>query len=248
MMTSSILLSERFDVPDSVRAELYRSSMIYGHAQPSPDELGGVLDFTDWQDEPVGISRFVGRWTLLYFGYSRCTESCKMATPLIVATARALRSRGLAASAAFVDIDAPPLGITRINVSKGRPMRHGHNWEKRHAMRALAQTYGADLMVLTGNRKQLAEAGIAYHVIREHIPPRRGETGHSINHSSMIYFIGPDIQVAGYGYHDSDIQTLTNTIMTLETAPRRAIAAGQFNRRIAGKGCAPTGLKTVSSL
>ncbi len=240
MMSSPILLSARYDVPKRLRAKLNQGNHVYGHAQPSPDEIGGVLDFTDWRDQPVGTANFVGRWTLLYFGYCRCTGSCTKAIPLIAAAARELRARGLAAKAAFVDIDAPPLGITRLETGGEREMPHGANWEKRYAMRLVAQQYGNDLMVLTGNRKQLSEAGIAYHVIREHIPPRPLETGHSINHSSMIYFIAPNMTVAGYGYHDADVAVLADTIFALDKAPQNDIPLGISNRRIAASGCGPT--------
>jgi protein SCO1 len=247
MNSSPILLSARYDVPKQLRAKLNQGNHVYGHAQPSPDEIGGVLDFTDWRDQPVGAANFVGRWTLLYFGYCRCTGSCTTAVPLIVAASRELRSRGLTAKAAFVDIDAPPLGITRLETGGAKEMQHGANWEKRYAMRAMAREYGSDLMVLTGNRKQLAQAGIAYHVIREHIPPRPNETGHSINHSSLIYFIAPNMTVAGYGYHDSNVTVLADTISALDKAPQNNIALGITNRMAAASGCGPTGAVTVTS-
>lgn len=247
MMQSSIILSARYDVPASFRAALNQGNHFYGHAQPSPDEIGGVLDFTDWRDHQVGIERFIGRWTLLYFGYSRCSGSCKIAIPLIADVARALRTSGLAAQAAFVDIDASPLGIVRLEADGLREMRHGPNWEKRYAMRKLARRYATDLMVLTGSRRQISAAGIAYHVTREHIPPRPRETGHSINHSSSIYFIAPDMTVAGYGYHDANKETLIDTIVSLDRAPQNRAPLGIFNRQIAGKGCAPTTLTAVTA-
>ncbi len=240
MRNSAILLSSRYALPDALVSNLDQGSHVYGHAQPSPDELGGVLDFVDWQDRPHKSDRFLGRWTLLYFGYARCTGSCTTAVPLIVKTARTLRAQGLAANAAFVDIDAPPIGISRIYGAGEQPMQHDPNWEKRRAMRALAITHGEELIVLSGSRRQLAEAGIAYHVLREHIPPRDGESGHSINHSSMIYFIGRDTLVAGYGYHDADAETLARTIVALESAPRRQMDSAIYNRRNAGLGCSPT--------
>ncbi len=248
MMNSPILISARYEIPRQMRASLDQGSHFYGHAQPSPDEIGGVLDFADWEDKPVGISRFIGRWTLLYFGYSRCTGSCTQAIPLIVKSARQLRAQGMAANAAFVDIDAAPLTISRLVAGKENPMLHGPNWEKRLAMRALATRYQKELMVLTGTRKQLSEAGIAYHVIREHIPPRPLEKGHSINHSSMIYFIAPDTTVAGYGYHDADKSLLVDTVVRLDKAPKNQMPLGQLNRRIAGRGCGATGLGAVATM
>jgi protein SCO1 len=248
MKSSPIILSSRYAVPDQMRVTLDQGSNVYGHEPPSPDELGGVLDFADWRGQPVGAARFLGRWTLLYFGYSRCTGSCTEAIPLIVRTASELRVLGYAANAAFVDIEASPLGIDRISPDQNQGMQHGPNWDKRFAMQALAKQHGPSLLVLSGNRKQLAEAGIAYHVIREHIPPRPQESGHSINHSSMIYFVGPDTLVAGYGYHDTDVSTLVETIRAVDAAPRRKVDTSIFARRVAGKGCGPVRAKEVGSV
>jgi protein SCO1 len=247
MINSPIILSERYVLPKRMRADLTNGANIYGHEQPSPDELGGVLDFTDWRDNPVGAAQFVGRWTLLYFGYSRCSGSCKVAVPLIVSAAKKLRASGLSVRAAFVDIDAAPLGLTRLKTGSSDEMQHGPNWDKRYAMRSYVQQYGNDLMMLTGARHQIAEAGIAYHVTREHIPPRHGETGHSINHSSMIYFISPDLSVAGYAYHDADTTSLTDTIIALDKAPRKSITIAAQNRQSAARGCGPTGVKLVTA-
>jgi protein SCO1 len=248
MMSSPIILSSRYAVSTQMRNTLEQGFHIYGHQQPSPDELGGVLQFSDWRDQPVSFANFLGRWTLLYFGYSRCTGSCTTALPLIAATAEALRARGLVSQAAFVDIDAAPLGITRLDGGIEKPMRHGPNWDKRYAMRSLASRYGDSLMVLTGSRHEIADAGMAFHVIREHIPPRDGENGHSINHSSMIYFIGPDTLVAGYGYHDADMTILADTILALSEAPRRAANTTVLARRASGRGCGPTTVKAAVSL
>jgi cytochrome oxidase Cu insertion factor (SCO1/SenC/PrrC family) len=90
------------------------------------------------------------------------------------------------------------------------------------AMRALAGTYDGELTVLTGTRGQLANAARAFMVAREHTPPRQGEEGHSINHSSRIYFIAPDTKVAGYGYHDSDPAELVATVAKLSGAKQAA--------------------------
>jgi len=183
----------------------------------SPDQLGGAYEFLDLKDRRVSASDFKGHWTLLFFGYARCRGNCPVATPKIVKAAKMLRAQGVKARAVFVDIEAPPQQMisraTGVKVPVGG-QAHG-DMNRVAAMRGLAGTWGDDLTVLTGTRLQLSNAARAFKVAREHKPPRKGEQGHSIDHSSRIYFVGPDTKVAGYGYHDANPAELAATIARL---------------------------------
>ncbi|PTQ11419.1 hypothetical protein CLG96_08180 [Sphingomonas oleivorans] len=191
----------------------------HGYGPPSPERLGGAYDFIDIDGRHVTAADFTGHWTLLYFGYSRCTASCTMAIPTIAEAARLLRERGVMTRAAFVDIEPPPLGLTRRRAPLADSHHHGAGHDDRsQSMRRIAQSFGDGLRVLSGSRAQLAAATAAFRVAREHIPPRAGETGHSINHSSMIYFLAPDRRVAGYGYHDAEPVALAQMIQKLHQA------------------------------
>ena len=183
----------------------------------SPDQLGGAYEFLDLKDRRVSASDFKGHWTLLFFGYARCRGNCPVATPKIVKAAKMLRAQGVKARAVFVDIEAPPQQmISRATGVKVAVGGHAHGDMNRvAAMRGLAGTWGDDLTVLTGTRLQLSNAARAFKVAREHKPPRKGEQGHSIDHSSRIYFVGPDTKVAGYGYHDANPAELAATIARL---------------------------------
>ena len=136
--------------------------------------------------------------------------------------AKCCASKGVKARAVFVDIEAPPLGLVR-RASGATSSANGHShgdMNRIAAMRGLASSYDGQLTVLTGTRGQLANAARAFMVAREHTPPRKGEEGHSINHSSRIYFIAPDTKVAGYGYHDSDPAELAATVAKLSKKKR----------------------------
>ena len=183
----------------------------------SPDQLGGAYEFLDLKNRRVSASDFRGHWTLLFFGYARCRGNCPVATPKIIKAARMLRAQGIETRAVFVDIEAPPQQmisrVTGVAVPVGG---HDHSDINRiAAMRGLAGTWGDDLTVLTGTRLQLSNAARAFMVAREHKPPRKGEQGHSIDHSSRIYFVAPDTRVAGYGYHDADPAKLVETVARL---------------------------------
>ncbi|MEN9393086.1 MAG: SCO family protein [Erythrobacter sp.] len=190
-----------------------------GHLPPNPDQLGGMFNFSDLAGKPVGDADFKGKWTLLYFGYARCTDSCPMAIPMIAKAAKELRKSGIKTNAVFVDIEAPAVGYVRRRANKAAaPDGHVHLIDRDAALRSLQQSFGSELQILTGTRGQLSAATAAFRVAREHTPPRAGERGHSINHSSLVYILDPRAKVAGYGYHTSTSEILIETVRRLKKA------------------------------
>ena len=190
----------------------------------SPDQLGGSFEFLDLNNQRVTAAAFGGHWTLLFFGYARCRGSCPVATPKIIRAAQMLRAKGIKTRAVFVDIEVAPVGFVRSGPKPASARGDHSHGGMNHvaAMRALQSTWDGKLIVLTGTRLQLANAARAFMVTREHRPPRAGETGHSINHTSRIYMIAPDTKVAGYGHHDADPAELVNTVARLSATKRAA--------------------------
>ena len=193
-----------------------------GHSAPPISSLGGSLALTDLRGAPVTSADLKGKWTLLFFGYSRCVSSCSVAIPAIVDAARRLNKDGIAARAVLIDIEMPAAAPVRLrNASAASASAHDHaGGHAGHGgglatMQTLAGRFNGDLVVLTGSRRQLNDAIAAFRVNREHVPPRKGETGHSINHSSLIYFLAPDGTVAGYTQHDVQGRGMASAVQKL---------------------------------
>jgi len=237
MRHSSVRISNSYLIADERRTALEKADKVYGAALVSPDEMGGYHDFTDWQGRPVSQQLFLGRWTFLYFGYSRCQGTCRHVAPMITQAADRLRSRGFPARAAFVDIETSHIGRPRmITRDDGNHTDH-YNWPMRFAMSKVFEENGGKLNVLSGNRAQLAAATTAYHVLREHVPPRKGENGMSINHSSIVYILGLDTFVAGYGYHDLGAHGLFRLVEELSKVERKQIDYGAVKSRYLRGAC-----------
>lgn len=188
------------------------------HSLPDPATMGGSYSLRDLAGRTVTSDSLRGRWTLFYFGYSRCTDTCPVALPTIVEAARLLNQRGLAARAVFVDIE-PPAGTITPRNPKLAPTEHGHHDPVLGAVasEAVARQFGSSLLVLTGSRNQLNAATVAFQVRREHTPPRALEKGHSINHTSFIYVVSPAGIVTGYMPHQSTPQALVNMVRSKST-------------------------------
>lgn len=237
MRHSAIRISESYVIPVSRRAALENSKIVYGASQVAPDEMGGYFDFTDWRGGKIDQSYFLGRWTMLYFGYSRCRGSCRAAAPVLAEAAKQLRNSGYPARAAFVDIETHPVNTPQPIAIADGDHRHSYNWSMRMAQSDLFERNVGEIDVLTGSRTQLSQAAMAFHVLREHTTPRPGEAGMSINHSSMIYLLGRDTFVAAYGYHDMGARALGSLVRELDRAKRAVIDFAAAKRRYLRGAC-----------
>lgn len=188
----------------------------HGHyaGPPSPETLGGAFALTDLSGATVTSESLKGGWTLMFFGYSRCRAACPVALPIITEAARRLRQEGMPVRAAFVDIDQPPLGAPRprsqtIAAGAADPHAQHAGFE---AAKEIGQRFGGSLLVLTGTRGQIRRAIEIYQIRIDHVPPRAGERGHSMNHTTFVYLIGPDGKVAGYLDHASPPEKFVNFV------------------------------------
>ncbi|NTZ42452.1 hypothetical protein G7A66_04995 [Altererythrobacter sp. SALINAS58] len=237
MRQSAIRISESYLVAEEQRAVLGQARHRYGDSQLSPDEIGGHFDYSDWRGRSVSQQNFLGRWTILYFGYSRCNGSCRTVAPMIAQAADELRGKGYPAKAVFVDIETQRVGPARMISGDG--VEHGEhsNWPMRFAMSRLYAEQGGKLEVMSGNRAQLARATAGFHVLREHVPPRLNEKAVSINHSSIVYVLGLDTFVAAYGYHDMTRNDLTSLVQQLAAAERKKIDYSAVRNRYISGAC-----------
>lgn len=237
MRQSAIRISESYLVSEEQREALNQARHRYGDGQISPDEIGGHFDYSDWRGRSVSQQNFLGRWTFLYFGYSRCNGSCRTVAPMIARSADDLRREGFPAKAVFVDIETQ--GVSPARMIRGDAVDHSEhsNWPMRFAMSRLYAEHGGKLEVMSGTRAQLARATAGFHVLREHVPPRLNEETISINHSSLVYLLGLDTFVAAYGYHDMSSGDLTSLVRQLATAERKKIDYSAVQSRYINGAC-----------
>jgi hypothetical protein len=185
----------------------------HAYAPPDPASLGGSFVLRDPAGRMVASQNLRGRWTFIYLGYSRCTDTCPVALPTIVEASKQLAAAGVASRAVFVDIEPPPAMIRPRNPElAASEMAHHDPLKQQAAMSDIMKRFGSSLLVLTGSRSQLNAVTVAFQVAREHAPPRPREEGHSINHTSFIYLLGPDGQVAQYLPHNAAPDALVSAV------------------------------------
>lgn len=136
--------------------------------------LGGPFTLVDHSGRTVSERDFAGRPLLLYFGYSYCPDVCPTELGTIAA---ALDAMGPAAER------VTPIFIT-IDPERDTPA----------ALADYVSRFHPRMIGLTGTADQIAQAARAYRVYYAKVRPRDA-TDYLMDHSSFIYFVGPDGRV-----------------------------------------------------
>ena len=134
--------------------------------------IGGPFTLTDHEGNTVTEADFLGRYTLVYFGYTFCPDVCPMELQSIT---EALERLGPKAD------DVVPLFIT---VDPER--------DTVAVMADYAQNFHANLRALTGTPEEIRATTRAYRVyFKKADGPEEGDD-YLMDHTSLIYFMGPD--------------------------------------------------------
>lgn len=176
------------------------------HEIPQTPAIGGPFQLTDQHGQARSDADFRGRYMLVQFGYSHCTDVCPVALQTMSLAIDDLAKRDAAAAKRVV-----PIFIT---VDPAR--------DTVDALRAYAANFHPRLVALTGSREAIAKVAKAYFVYygkaepaaetadaggtqtadagaSDHAALGQGD-GHGdahgddyvVNHSSSIYLMGPD--------------------------------------------------------
>ena len=147
--------------------------LIGGTGGPSrPAAIGGSFDLVQGDGKPVTDRSFRGKYLLIYFGYTSCRDVC----PTTLATlAAALDELGEKADR------VQPLFIT-VDPERDTPQ----------VVRRYARSFTPLLIGLTGSPSELRRVADEYRVsgVIHHADADRAD--YAVDHSSVIYLIGPD--------------------------------------------------------
>jgi len=140
---------------------------------PLATQFGGPFSLTDHTGKRVTDAAFRGRFMLVYFGFTACTDTCPVDLPII---AQALDAVGpLAGKVAPLFISVDPANDTPA------------------VMAAYVANFHPRLIGLSGSEAEIAAAAKAYKVHRRKLAQaHHGQGQYTIDHGSLTYLMGPD--------------------------------------------------------
>ena len=140
-------------------------------------QVGGPFQLTDQDGKPRASADFRGRYQLIYFGYSFCPDVCP--TTLGV----------MSAALDKMDVDAKrivPIFIT-IDPERDSPA----------VLKKYMAAFGPEFVGLTGSPENIAAIEKEYRVYAKK-QPLDGKSGYGMDHSSVIYLMGPDGRLVSF--------------------------------------------------
>ena len=143
-----------------------------GNGGNSPISIGGPFTLQDGSGKPVTDRDFRGKYMLVYFGYTFCPDVCPTT---LNAVADAMDKLGPAAAR------IRPLFIT-VDPKRDTPA----------VVKQYAAAFGPDITGLTGTPQEIAAAAKEYRVYYAEHRTGPGPNDYSMDHSSVLYLMGPD--------------------------------------------------------
>lgn len=196
------------------------------------ESLGGKFGLVEaTTGQPFTEADLLGEWALVYFGYMECLEACPIALKSMPAAIDALNAEGIRSRAVFIDINAPRLDDLTGGMAHGGERHEGNltpTSSHDHAgvlltgpevrRRAIAE-WGAkidpEMILLSGTRKQVLAANMAYQSRVEAAMMQNDEPIHHINHTTTIYLQDPQGRVRGLAYHSDPVATMVEAVKML---------------------------------
>ena len=152
-----------------------------GHAAPSPrpdplaGRFGGPFSLTDHRGNQVSDRDFRGRFMLIYFGFTRCTDTCPIDLPNI---AQALDGLGSLAERVV------PLFVT-VDPERDTP----------EIMKSYLGSFDPRIVGLSGDRPAIDAMIRAYRAYARKVPLQGDD--YTMDHTALVYLMGKDGRFIG---------------------------------------------------
>lgn len=133
--------------------------------------VGGPFMMTNQDGKRVTEKDFLGRYMLVFFGFTYCPDVCPTELQVMTAALAGMGEDGKSIQPVFVSID--PERDTPANV------------------KAYVENFGGGLVGLTGSPEDVAKMAKAFRVYYQRVD-NPASKDYSMDHSSIIYLMGPD--------------------------------------------------------
>lgn len=143
-------------------------------------DVGGPFKLTDQTGKTVTDADFRGRYMLIYFGYSFCPDVCPTTLSVMASALDKMGMAGKRIAPVFITID-PARDTPKV-------------------LKAYMLAFGPRFIGLTGSADAIKAVEKEYRVyaVKKPVDPKDPGGVYGMDHSSVIYLIGPDGKMVAF--------------------------------------------------
>jgi len=154
--------------------------------------VGGPFTLTDQDGRRVTDKDFLGKYMLVFFGYTYCPDVCPTELQVMTAALDQMGPQADRIQPVFVSID---------------PAR-----DTPEVLKSYVGNFGPRLMGLTGTADEVANIARAYRVYYAKAGNSSSPTDYLMDHSSIIYLMGPDGRFVKHMTYTTDAAELAREL------------------------------------
>ncbi len=154
--------------------------------------VGGPFSLVDQNGKQVTDKDFLGKYMLVFFGFTNCPDICPAGLQVMTAALEKLGDRAAEVVPVFITLD-PAQDTTE-------------------RMATYVKSFHPRLVGLTGSESDIAAAAKAYRVFYQKVPDDKDPSRYSIDHSAIFYLMGKDGTLLAPIPHTNDVDQLAAAI------------------------------------
>lgn len=154
--------------------------------------IGGPFTLTDNTGKRVTEKDFLGKYMLVFFGFTHCPDICPSGLQVMSA---ALDQLGGKAN------DVVPVFIT-LDPERDTPEKIGE----------YVKSFSNRFVGLTGSKDDVAAAAKAYRVYYQIVPDEKNKGEYTIDHAAIIYLMGKDGSFVTHVPHTTNVDAVVSAL------------------------------------
>ncbi|EOY07161.1 hypothetical protein SCA6_001289 [Theobroma cacao] len=154
--------------------------------------IGGPFSLINHDDKPVTEKDFLGKWTMIYFGFTHCPDICPDELQKLAAAVDKIKEKaGIEIVPVFISVD---------------PER-----DTTEQVREYVKEFHPKLIGLTGTSDEIKKVARAYRVY--YMKTAEEDSDYLVDHSIVMYLMDPNMEFVKFFGKNSDVDSLTDGVI-----------------------------------
>ncbi|KAG6697690.1 hypothetical protein I3842_09G214300 [Carya illinoinensis] len=154
--------------------------------------IGGPFNLINHEGKHVTEKNFLGKWTLIYFGFTHCPDICPDELQKLAAAVDKIKEKeGFEIIPLFISVDPERDNVEQV----GEYVKEFH----------------PKLVGLTGTLDEIRNVARAYRVY--YMKTAEEDSDYLVDHSIVMYLMGPDMDFVKFFGKNNDVDSLTDGVI-----------------------------------